>query len=103
MASSDSATSAEARGTKKRGRRSNPERREAIKQAILQHGEPWRDHLGEIFEELDREEVELGDFQNLEIDLGDGQSMRVSSWDDLGLADGDQRKKLVDALRKYID
>jgi hypothetical protein len=103
MSSSDAAASAEAKGTRKRGRRSNPERREAIKQAILKHGGPWRDHLEEIFEELDREEVELGDLQITRIDLGDGKSKRVSSWDDLGLTDGEQRKKLIDALRKYLE
>jgi hypothetical protein len=88
---------------KKRGRHSNPERRDAIQKAILLQGEAWRHNLSEILEELDRKEVDLGDFQNLVIDLGDDQSKRVSSWEDLGLADGDQRKKLIDALRKYLD
>jgi len=88
---------------KKRGRHSNPERRDAIQKAILSRGEAWRDHLAEIFNELDREEVDLGDFQTREIDLGDGQNKRASSWEDLDLADGDQRKKLIDALRKYRD
>ena len=88
---------------KTRGRRSNPQRRAAIQKAILAHGEAWRDHLCEIFEELDRQEVPLGDFQSLVIELGDCQTQRVSKWSDLDLADGDQRRKVLDALRKYLD
>ncbi|MGA2154511.1 MAG: hypothetical protein ABSH37_08850 [Bryobacteraceae bacterium] len=103
MAPADIAASQEAQGSKKRGRRSNRVRRDAIKKAILTHGEAWRDHLSEIFEELDREKADLGAFQNRKIDLGDGLSQMASSWDDLGLADGNQRTKLIDALRKYLD
>jgi hypothetical protein len=91
------------RDTKKRGRRSNPERREAIRKAIEKHGEPWRDHLAEILTELDSQEVPLGDFQGRKIDLGDGQSSKVSSWDDLDLAQDEQRRQVLDALRKYLD
>ena len=88
---------------KPRGRRSDPQRRAAIQEAILAHGGAWRDHLDEIFETLERHEVSLGDFQNQEIDLDDSKPMRVSKWSDLALADGDQRRKLKDALRKYLD
>jgi hypothetical protein len=88
-------------GLNKRGRRSNPERRDAIRKAIVKHGEPWRDHLGEIFTELDSQQVPLGDFQGMNIDLGDGQSQKVSSWSDLDLAEGEQRRQILDALRKY--
>ena len=88
---------------KQRGRRSDPQRRAAIQEAILAHDEAWRDHLDEILETLERHEVPLGDFQNQEIDLDDSKPMRVSKWSDLALADGDQRRKLKDALRKYLD
>jgi len=88
---------------RRRGRRSNPERRDAIRDAIIKHGAEWREHLGEIFKELDSKPVPLGDFQGMEIDLGDGERARPSSWDDLDLAQGEQRKQIVDALRKYVE
>lgn len=89
--------------SKRRGRHPNPERRDAIRNAISKHGEQWRDHLNEIFTELDSLEASLGDFQGVKIDLGDGQSRKVSSWDDLDLAQGEQRRQIVDTLRKYAD
>jgi len=87
---------------KKRGRIPKPIRREAIHNAIIKQGDEWRDHLSEIFRELDSEDVFLGDFLGREIDLGDGQTTKVSKWDDLDLAQGDQRKRIVDTLRHYL-
>ena len=86
-----------------RGRRPDRERRDAIRSAVRKYGAGWRDHLSEIFRELDSVEASLGDFQALKIDLGDGQSRQVSSWDDLDLAQGAQRRQIVDTLRKYAD
>jgi hypothetical protein len=88
---------------KKRGRRADVRRRNAIHDAISAHGDEWRDHLSEILNELENREVRLGDFQTYRIDLGDGQSSSVSTWDDLDLAEGEQRALIIDALRKYID
>lgn len=87
---------------KKRGRRADLLRRKAISNAMSKHGESWREHLPEIFEELDNQAVALGTFQGMEIDLGDGQSTVVAKWEDLELAQGDQRAKVIDALRKYL-
>jgi len=56
-------TEAEVKTPKRRGRPPNPERRDAIRNAINKHGDQWRDHLNEIFAELDGQEVLLGDFQ----------------------------------------
>jgi hypothetical protein len=86
----------------KRGRHSNPGRRDAIRRAILTHGDAWRDHLAEIFDELDRLKVPLGRFQNLKIDIGEGHGSIPSQWNDLDLAEGQQRRHLIDALRQYI-
>jgi len=91
------------RSPKKRGRRSNPERRDAILNAIRKQGEGWRDHLPEILTELDSQGVPLGDFLGMKIDLGDGDNSKVSRWEDLDLAVGEQRSKIVDTLRKYAD
>jgi hypothetical protein len=88
---------------KRRGRRPNQQRRDANRKATRRHGESWRDHLGEIFRELDSNEVFLGDFQDMRIDLGDGQSARTSKWDNLDLAEGDKRRQIIDILRKYAD
>jgi hypothetical protein len=87
--------------TSNRGRRPNNRRRDAIRSAITKHGPEWRDHLSEVFIELDSNDVPLGDFQGRDVDLGDGQSTRVSKWDDLDFAHGEQRNKIIDALRKY--
>jgi hypothetical protein len=89
--------------TRRRGRRPNPERRDAIRNAISNHGDQWRDHLDEIFKELDRQEVPLRDFQGTKIDLGDGHTVKVSKWEDLELAEGEQRRQIVDVIRKYMD
>jgi hypothetical protein len=67
------------------------------------HSGQWRDHLNDIFTELDSQEVPLGDFQSWKIDLGDGNSSPVSTWADLDLAIGEQRRQILDALRKYTD
>jgi hypothetical protein len=87
--------------TRSRGRHRNQGRRDAIRNAIVKHGREWRDHLTDVFMELDSNDVPLGDFQGREIDLGDGQSIKVLKWDDLDLAQEEQRKKIIDALRKY--
>jgi hypothetical protein len=88
---------------KKRGRRPKPERRDAIQGAISKHGDLWRDHLHEIFAELDSNQTVLGDFQGMKIDLGDGNGEWVSKWEDLDLAAGKQRSQILDTLRKYTD
>jgi hypothetical protein len=104
MASSVLASPQVERSAKKRGRRADPGRRNAIRTAILKHGEAWRDHLGEIFTELDSQKaVPLRDFQGMKIDLGDGASIKTSKWEDLDLAQGAQRRQIVDMLRKYAD
>jgi hypothetical protein len=38
----------------------------------------------------------------MKIDLCDGSGILVKEWVDLDLADGDQRRRIVDALRKYL-
>jgi hypothetical protein len=86
---------------KRRGRRPNSERSDAICATIHTHGGQWRDHLEDIFAKLDSQEVPLGDFLGLKIDLGEGESTPVSTWVDLDLAAGKQRRQIVDALRKY--
>ena len=91
------------RTTRKSGRHANLKRRDAIHSAITQHGNEWRDHLSEIFTELDSNDVSLGDFEGREIDLGDGESAKVWKWEDHDLAQGEQRKQIIDALRKYAD
>jgi hypothetical protein len=88
---------------KRRGRRPNHERQGAVRTAIQKHGGQWRDHLNEIFTELDRQEVPLGCFRSRKIDLGEGKSAPVLTWADLDFADGEQRRQIVDALRKYTD
>lgn len=88
---------------KKRGRRRDQKRWDAIQTAMSSHGDDWRNHLGEIFQKLDDEDIGMGDFYGKEIDLGDGQSMKASQWKDLDFADGEQRRQIIDALRKYID
>ena len=45
---------------KRRGRRPDQKRRAAIRSAISKHGDEWREHLAEIFAELDSQEVDLG-------------------------------------------
>jgi hypothetical protein len=89
---------------KKRGRLPIPGRRDAIRNAILPFGVDWRHHLSEIFEELDRQQVHMGDFSNrmIDIDIEEGQKTPACKWSDLDLAGRDQRKKVIDALRKYV-
>jgi hypothetical protein len=88
---------------KKRGRRPSEERRAAIHAEIMKYGGGWRDHLGEIFKELDREEISLGNFYGKRIDLGDSALTSVATWGDLDLAQGDERRQIVDVLRKYAE
>lgn len=88
---------------KKRGRRRDQKRWDAIRSAMSTHGEDWRNHLGEIFQALDGNEVAMGDLYGREIDLGDGQTTNASKWDDLDLARGAERRRIIDALRKYIE
>jgi hypothetical protein len=89
---------------KRRGRRPDQKRRDAICNAISKHGDAWRDHLSEILKELDsKNDILLGDFQGREIDLGDGDRIKVAKWEDLDLAQGEQRRQIVDMLRKYAD
>jgi hypothetical protein len=86
-----------------RGKRPNVERRRAILAALTKQGEQWRDHLPEIFKELDADDVGLGHFHGKRIDIGDGQTSVVWKWEDLDLAEGDDRARIIDALRKYRD
>lgn len=86
----------------RRGRRRNQERRNAIHNAIAKYGEGWRDHLGDVLKELDSQDVPLGDLHGKELDL-DGEKTKVSKWDDLDLTHGEQRKGILDVLRKYVD
>jgi hypothetical protein len=88
-------------GVTKRGRPPDPQRRSAIREAISKQGGCWRDRLSEVFSELDDKRVDLGDFAGKSIDLGDGQTSRVENWGDLDLAVGDERARIIDALRKY--
>jgi hypothetical protein len=100
---SASDSGSESIAAKRRGRRPNQKRRESIRSAIEKHGEEWRDYLSEIFKELDAGNVPVGDFQLMEIDLGDGQKLKASKWEELDFAEKDQRKQIIDALRKYTD
>jgi hypothetical protein len=84
----------------RRGRRPSEERRRTIQKEIMKHGDGWREHLPDIFEELDRQEIPLGDFLGKKIDVG-GTRAAVSKWEDLDLAQGNERSQIVDALRKY--
>jgi hypothetical protein len=88
---------------RKRGRRPGDERRAAIHEEIMKYGGGWRDHLGEIFEELDRKEIPLGNFYGKKVDLGDSTRTSVSKWGDLDLTHGKQRSQIVDVIRKYAD
>lgn len=85
----------------RRGPRRDPQRREGIRKALGKYGDSWRDHLAEIFEELDSNEVSLGKNYGMRIDLGDGSSHPVSKWEDLDLAQGEDRARIIDTLRKY--
>jgi hypothetical protein len=86
---------------KTRGRRPDRVRRERIQSAITAHGDGWRDHLSDIFKDLDSKDVSVGSFQRMEIDLGGEAKTRVLKWEDLDLAVGEQRTKIIDTLRKY--
>jgi hypothetical protein len=88
--------------SRKPGKRPDPHYRNAVRKAISQHGSEWRDHLCDIFRELDKQGLPLKGFQDLKIDLGDGKQSRVSSWSELDLLEGEQRRKVIDALRKYL-
>jgi hypothetical protein len=85
------------------GRPPDIERRESIRLAIGKHGAEWRDHFTEIVEELDANEVPLGDFNGKMIHIGDSEPVKTSKWQDLDLADGKDRSRIIDAFRKYLD
>src|ERR1035438_9707960 len=52
---------------KRRGRRPDQKRRDAICNAISKHGDAWRDHLSEILKELDsKNDILLGVLQATE-------------------------------------
>lgn len=89
--------------TKRGGRRRNEKRRSAIHNEIAKRGDEWRNQLSGIFEELDRQEVDLGGFAGKKINLGDDQYQIVSKWEDLDLAVGKDRRQIIDALRWYVD
>jgi hypothetical protein len=98
-----SATHKQLNPAKRRGRRPNLERRDAIRGAMGRHGDGWRNHLSEIFLELDDGNVDLGDFGATEVHLGDGQTTKVLKWEDLDLTEGNERTRIIDVLRKYVD
>jgi hypothetical protein len=99
----DTSALLERKSGKRRGRRPNVERRDAIRSAISRYGDDWRDHLPEIFTELDNGNVDLGDFRATEVHLGGGQTAKVLKWEDLDLAEGNGRTRIIDVLRKYVD
>ena len=66
-----------------------------IRDALNRYGEDWREHLVEIFEKLDSQQVPLGDFQNTKIDVGDGTNTTITCWTDLDLAYGEQRTRIT--------
>lgn len=94
--------SAGKRPGKAAGRRPKPERRRAIAQAIMRHGDDWWDHLDDILEELDERQVDMGRWAGKVIELGDGQTHKAWKWRELGLAAGAQRASIRDGLRKYV-
>jgi len=55
----------QSRPSKTRGRPPNDDRRTAITIEIAKYGNGWRDHLDDIFAELDRKKVDLGDFAGM--------------------------------------
>jgi hypothetical protein len=93
----------QSRPQRRRGRRPNTSRGTSIRSAINKYGDDWRSHFPEICNELEADDVFLGNFRGEKIDLGDGQSVTVSKWSDLDLAEGAQRKRILDVLRKYRD
>jgi hypothetical protein len=99
----DASQSASPTNSTKRGRRPNALRRDAIASAINKHGDDWRVQLPEILRDLDSNDVFLGDFTGMKIDLGDDQTTTVSKWEDLDLSQGEERKKIIDVLRKYVN
>lgn len=84
----------------RKGRRPNHARTEALRAAITKRGPDWRKYLPEIFEELDANDIEMGDLSGREIDVGQ-ESIRAFTWKDLDLAVEDQRQRILDILRKY--
>jgi hypothetical protein len=85
---------------KKRGRPPTKERA-VIRQEIMKYGDEWREHLGPICAELDRKQVPLGSFYGKPIDM-DGEQTRIKKWSDLDLAQGAQRLRYLDTLRKCV-
>jgi hypothetical protein len=97
------ALSEQSRTQRRRGRRPNTSRQTSIRSAINKYGDDWRNHLPEICNELEADDVFLGNLEGKKIDLDDGQSVTVSKWSDLDLAVGAQRQSILDVLRKYRD
>jgi hypothetical protein len=92
---------AKAKAPSRRGRRPNEKRRTAIQAEIAKFGDEWRDRLSDIFTDLHQANVDMGDLEGREINLGDGKKQRAYSWEDLDLAEGAERRQLIDILRKY--
>jgi hypothetical protein len=96
LLASQNASSRGVNSGRRRGRRPNRERTEALRNAIRNQGEHWRDHLDEIFKELDSKEVPLGDFHGMKLDLDDSPPRRSGNgtiWN----------AQILDTLRKYSD
>jgi len=89
------------RSARKRGPRRDQRRWDAIRSEMGKHGESWREHLSEILRELDANQVSLGNFHGMSIDLGEGEKCAAWKWGDLDLAQGQDRERIIDTLRKY--
>ena len=102
MAPPDTTHPPAVKGGRKGGRRPDLERQSAIRGSMSKHGSKWRANLAQILTELDEQLVPLGGFEGMKIDLGDGESHTVTRWEDLDLAQGKQRHKIIDAFRRYL-
>jgi hypothetical protein len=102
MDSGKAGAQAAAKITRRRGRRPNLKRRNDIHRAMAKHGDEWRDHLPEILAELDNDGVPMERLYGFRIDVGDGASQTARKWEDLDLALGKERERVVDALRRYV-
>jgi len=89
------------RAARPRGRQPDVSRRNAIRKEMQKFGTKWRDHLPEIFQALDSEKIPLGDLLDRSIQLDEGRSLRVEKWEDLDLAIGEDRRQIIDSMRKY--
>jgi hypothetical protein len=86
---------------KRRGQPGDPRLRQAIRNEKEKHDEEWRNHLHEIFSALHSLDVPMGRFRNIFIQHEDGTRLPVSNWTDLDMADGVDRKRMIERLRKY--